>query len=334
MIVQIATSHTFTSYNVDYTIEWDMDIGLVYTQLVLFVSDVTMLFFRNNYLRWKRRQRNCSVLNAIIEDEDIELNRSKYSRLIRNPSSISLESEYTAPDLIVIRSLLQEESEIERENSRRSIFCWWRDLSVQERSTIWILVAFFCRYFLTFMNVIKFNYSGYNAQFLDETSESLSAQDIIEAFSERAHSKADSWIGVIFYFEVILVPQLLLSASILIKLIRHSDKESKWIYPLYTFISYFQFWGGWDTFTYAVILSYFTLKYAVRQISEENEMCSELVLETGERCFEAEAVFQPGTWVLIVYYFSWGYAILQTNIDLMTKLEPLGDLRHYGYNNE
>ena len=322
IFLQIATSQTFSMYDKNYTFEWSNGNGLVYTQLVLMSCNATMILIFKNYLRWKRRER---VLNALrTGDAEEELDAISNTN-VRDSS----QSDYVSSG-----SLLAEEEEKEEQADREKpilkLFSFWTNLSIQQRSTVYIVISIVCWYLLTFLPVIEFKYSGISEEYLESSSESFTLYEIIPTFTQRMHSDKASWIGVMYYFEVLLIPQLLLVASILVKVIRYTDNDSEWIYPIYSFVSYVRYWSGVEIYCISVILIVLTLKFAVREISEFNEVCSDIFDVTSERCFEVKALFESGTWILLVYVFSLNKAILDTHSDLLGKLEPIADDLYYG----
>ena len=300
IILLIASSPTFMTQGYEYSFATSLQEGpyifYICTIITILISDIN----RVQHFRWKRRilvaQRNTA--DDSVSDVDVETT----SNIEDQEGNIEAESTPT---------------------SRYNIIQKYRDLSDTKKASYHLAIAMLTRLFLIFLPVIKLEYSGESAKYLDETSHKLTIYDLVFEFQDKAFQGKDSfWISVILVFDIILMPIFLLLLTLLLKVVRHHDVKSSWIPPMFYSLTYFQVFGNLEGLMLATIFSVGTLEYIMRVLVDYGgDTCHSD--ETDSYCYVVKPYFQVGTWILLIHCLSFSLAVNRTQADLDKKLPEM-----------
>lgn len=308
LFFNIATHETFQIDGVKYIYQFTGHAAPVMTQLLFLFGLISENIKRAQWYRWKRRE---YVLNKVKE---------------RRLAHSSEQDNINSAEVNDVGSTVEEDSISSR------LRTYWSKFGVQQKTTFWVCVAFFSRFLLQFVPMIKLEYTGASTIYLPKMSETFTLPGIIEAYLDRCYSSSDKYfMGIIFYFEILFVPNVLLGLTVLLKAIRYADNENEWVYPLYILITYAKCWCGLDTFFFALLLSFATLKFAVRELFEDQGRLICESLDVGEEeCYGVEMRLEAGSYIFFLFLFAFGKSAGWTTDDLFRKFGDVDAIQSYG----
>ena len=304
IMLLIAASPTFMKSGYEYSFENSSQEGLYLFHFATLTSLVSALIVRVQDYRWKRRLLVTQRYIAMRENND------------RGNNDVND---------------ITEEQQQGTTSETRNIIQKWRNLSVEDKTTVYLVLAMISRVIVFFTPILKYEYSGKSAMYLEDTSETFTLYEIIFEFKDRAFSGADGfWIPTFLIFDLIVMPSVLLLATMLVKVIHSLDINSLWIPPLFYFISYGNIFANLESIVVALMLTVATLEYVVRVLVEySDDLCFDD--ETDTYCYIVKPRFQAGTWILVFHFMMYSFSVGGTQSYLSETMKD--SLAKYSYGN-
>lgn len=286
--------------SVTYDHEAEVKSGVFWFWATTFLTLIMSVFAKIQMGRWLRR------LNAV----------DKYAHAA------------TTPDADTVTCANGAEHPQVRDMPVIKRFKCYKKLAAQHKATLWVSLAIFSRVFLIFLPVIRFNYKKYLGDDVQSVSaEYTTSEVLLELISASYKEQSARILQVIFWIDVLTMPTVVLSICAALKILRWHDQHSRFISPMYYSMIYLETFGNVEAFTLAVFLTVWSIKYTMRYMIEEGEMCDFFSLEDG--CIEVDADFVSGTWFLLIYAIAQSYAVKIAQIDLAIRLNDMLTIEAY-----
>lgn len=197
----------------------------------------------------------------------------------------------------------------------------------QNIATGMLCLALTSYFTLLFLPIVRFNYST-SDELADIESKEFTMYSFMTEIVDVPHNKSlVRFLQFIFWLEVSILPMIVMMVCASMKIIRYYDRYSRYLTSHFYFLAILESYSNPESITVGVFFVKWCVKYVSRHMLDEHQSCQALGLEEG--CVEVTGEFLSGSWMLLIYGFTYVYCMGGCQYDLPLKLNDLMTIEAY-----